>query len=121
MVDKCVFCEKDFFINAELVYARKDKFPVSLGHSLVIPKRHVSTWFDMTEEEQHEAIRLIDQIKDCLDKEYEPDGYNIGINCGDAAGQSVPHAHIHVIPRYKGDMDDPKGGVRGVIPGKQKY
>jgi diadenosine tetraphosphate (Ap4A) HIT family hydrolase len=75
----------------------------------------------MTKEEQRESVLLIDQVKEYLDKEYAPDGYNIGINCGDTAGQSVPHAHIHVIPRYKGDMHDPKGGVRGVIPEKQKY
>jgi diadenosine tetraphosphate (Ap4A) HIT family hydrolase len=87
----------------------------------VIPKRHVETWFDMTPEEQKAAFRLVDQVKQYLDNEYTPDGYNIGINCGEAAGQSVAHAHIHIIPRYKNDMENPRGGVRGVIPEKQQY
>ena len=117
----CPFCNEQTLMENDLTYARVDKFPVSPGHTLVIPKRHAETWFDMTEEEQHDALRLIDQVKQHLDKEYAPDGYNIGMNCGEAAGQSVPHAHIHVIPRYQGDMENPRGGVRGVIPDKQTY
>jgi len=117
----CPFCECDSIIDGELAYARYDKFPVSKGHCLIIPKRHVKTWFDMSKEEQTEAFELIDQIKALLDEKYSPDGYNIGMNCGEAAGQTIPHAHLHVIPRYKGDMENPRGGVRGVIPEKQSY
>ena len=117
----CPFCEFECVIEGELVYARRDKYPVSEGHTLVIPKRHVATWFDMTVDEQSEAFALINQVKTLVDKQFAPDGYNIGMNCGEAAGQTVPHAHIHVIPRYQGDMQNPSGGVRGVIPEKQSY
>lgn len=117
----CTFCEFEMIMEYELVYARYDKYPVSKGHILIIPKRHVETWFDMSKEEQVEAFELIDQVKQVLDEKYSPDGYNIGMNCGETAGQTVPHAHIHVIPRYRGDMADPRGGVRGVIPDKQSY
>jgi len=117
----CPFCEYDPVIDGTLVYVRYDIYPVSKGHCLVMPKRHVETWFDLNKEEQAEAFELIDQVKARLDKEYAPDGYNIGFNCGEAAGQTIPHAHIHVIPRYKGGMENPRGGVRGVIPEKQNY
>ena len=117
----CPFCDFETVMEGALVYARYDKFPVSQGHCLIIPKRHVETWFDMTKEEQIEALDLIDKVKAILDEKYSPDGYNIGMNCGEAAGQTIPHAHIHVIPRYKGDMNNPRGGVRGVIPDKQSY
>ena len=117
----CLFCDCDSIIESALLYVRSDKFPVSGGHCLVIPKRHVETWFDMSKEEQTEALELIDQVKAMLDEKYSPDGYNIGMNCGESAGQTVPHAHIHVIPRYNGDMENPRGGVRGVIPEKQSY
>ena len=117
----CPFCQLEAVIDGELAYVRNDKFPVSNGHCLIIPKRHVETWFDMTKEEQKEAFELIDKVKAMLDEKYAPDGYNIGMNCGETAGQTIPHAHIHVIPRYKGDMDNPRGGVRGVIPEKQNY
>lgn len=117
----CPFCESECVIEGEAIYTRLDKFPVSKGHTLVIPKRHVETWFDMSKDEQAEAFELIEQVKQVLDEKYSPDGYNIGMNCGETAGQTVPHAHIHVIPRYRGDMADPRGGVRGVIPDKQSY
>ena len=117
----CPFCEFDVVLESGLAYVRYDKFPVSEGHCLIIPKRHVETWFDMTKEEQKEVFELIDQVKTLLDEKYSPEGYNIGMNCGEVAGQTVPHAHIHVIPRYKGDMDNPRGGVRGVISEKQNY
>jgi diadenosine tetraphosphate (Ap4A) HIT family hydrolase len=117
----CPFCDFEIIIEASLVYARYDKFPVSKGHCLIIPKRHVETWFDMSKEEQAGAFELIDKVKALIDDRYSPDGYNIGMNCGETAGQTIPHAHIHVIPRYKGDTDNPRGGVRGVIPEKQSY
>ncbi len=117
----CPFCEQDSIFDGNLLYARYDKYPVSEGHCLIVPKRHVETWFDLTREEQTEAFELIDKVKALLDEKYVPDGYNIGMNCGETAGQTIPHAHIHVIPRYIGDMKDPRGGVRGVIPEKQSY
>ncbi|NOK04045.1 DEAD/DEAH box helicase family protein [Myxococcus xanthus] len=102
-------------------FAIRDGFPVSPGHTLVIPRRRVATWFDATTEEQRAIFELVDEVKRGLDGELHPDGYNIGINVGAAAGQTVLHLHVHVIPRFQGDMDDPRGGVRHVIPGKGNY
>jgi len=98
-----------------------DKFPVSEGHCLVIPQRVYSNYFDSTEEEIAALNQLVFETKLFLDEKYQPSGYNVGINCGEDAGQTVNHVHIHVIPRYKGDVTNPEGGVRGVIPDKQKY
>lgn len=119
---KCPFCSRneDVLSNA-LAHARYDKYPVSDGHLLVIPNRHVSSYFDLTAEERIAMFELLDEARVLLDKDRKPDGYNIGINVGEAAGQSVWHVHAHLIPRYTGDTDDPRGGVRGVIPEKQKY
>ena len=102
-------------------FALLDRFPVSPGHTLVIPRRLVATWFEATSEEQKALLELVTQVKLRLDEERHPDGFNVGINVGEAAGQTVMHLHVHVIPRYCGDMDDPRGGVRGVIPAKQNY
>ena len=98
-----------------------DKFPVSKGHCLIIPLRVYSNYFDSTLEEREALHELVFKTKLFLDEKYQPNGYNIGINCGEDAGQTVNHVHIHVIPRYKGDVARPEGGVRGVIPNKQKY
>lgn len=118
----CPFCTPlEPILRNELAYARFDKYPVSNGHILVVPHRHVSDFFELTLDERAAVFELIDKTKVLLDKEHQPDGYNIGINVGEAAGQTVWHVHVHVIPRYKGDIDDPRGGVRGVIPDKQKY
>ncbi len=104
-----------------LAFAIRDAFPVSPGHSLVIPRRVVTTWWDATSAEQHAIIDLLDAVKRRVDAEFTPDGYNIGVNAGEAAGQTVPHLHVHLIPRYEGDIDDPRGGVRHVIPGMGNY
>ena len=98
-----------------------DGFAVSKGHTLVVPRRVVPYFFDMTEKEKKACFELIDYMKKKLDKLYAPDGYNIGVNTGEAAGQTVWHAHIHLIPRYKGDHPKPRGGVRAVIPEKADY
>lgn len=98
-----------------------DNFPVSEGHSLIIPKRVYSSYFDSTEEELKGFDELIFQTKDYLDKKFKPQGYNVGVNCGLVSGQTIDHVHIHLIPRYENDVEDPRGGVRGVIPSKQKY
>ncbi len=118
----CPFCASNkYILSNDLAYARYDKYPVNDGHLLIIPFRHVSDFFDLTKDERNAMFELVDEAKILLDKKYKPDGYNIGINVGEAAGQTVWHVHVHVIPRYKDDMEDPRGGVRGVIPGKQKY
>ena len=98
-----------------------DGYPVSPGHALIIPKRHVASYFDLTNHEREAMNVMLQYVKLKVDERYHPDGYNIGINVNEAAGQSVFHVHMHLIPRYKGDVENPKGGVRGVIPGKQKY
>jgi diadenosine tetraphosphate (Ap4A) HIT family hydrolase len=120
----CPFCILDparILAEDELCVIYKDGFPVSPGHTVVIPKRHFPTLFDATEAEQLAMLRALNQAKTLLDELHHPDGYNIGINQGVAGGQSVPHLHIHVIPRYLGDKADPKGGVRWVLPEKAKY
>jgi len=118
----CPFCDKaNYEREGDLAFTKTDSYPVSKGHTLVIPKRHISSYFECTDDERLELWSLVEQVKTLLDSVFEPDGFNIGINIGAAAGQTVPHMHIHVIPRYSGDMDDPRGGVRGVIPDKQKY
>jgi len=121
----CVFCElqgkRPYFYEDEFVFAIEDAFPVSRGHTLIIPKRHVPTYFDATEPERRAISEAIVKVKQLLDRSYQPDGYNIGINCGEAAGQTVMHLHVHVIPRYRGDEPHPRGGVRGVIASKKTY
>jgi diadenosine tetraphosphate (Ap4A) HIT family hydrolase len=118
----CPFCgEPEFIIDNELAFASYDSYPVSAGHCLITPRRHVAEYFEATAEEKAAIWALVDEMKITIDRDYNPDGYNIGVNIGKAAGQSVPHIHIHMIPRYWGDVENPKGGVRGVIPHKQKY
>ncbi|MDA9949805.1 HIT family protein [Paracoccaceae bacterium] len=119
--------ESPFLNNRERVLENEfgfviyDGFPVSEGHCLIVPYRVYSDYFESTEDEVVGLQKLIIETKKLLDKKFQPNGYNVGINCGEVAGQTVPHVHIHLIPRYKGDMDNPRGGVRGVIPSKQKY
>lgn len=98
-----------------------DGFPVSSGHSLVIPKRHIGSFFEVTHVERLALLELLDKAKGLAAQRNRPDGYNIGINDGAAAGQTVPHLHIHLIPRFEGDLGDPRGGVRWVIPSKADY
>jgi len=107
----------------DLAFAIYDKFPVSKGHALVISKRLIATWFDASGAEQAAMMSLVGEVQRSLDERLHPrpDGYNIGFNIGVAAGQTVPHVHIHVIPRYHGDVTDPAGGIRHVIPGKANF
>ena len=104
-----------------LAFAIRDGFPVTEGHTLVITRRLVASWFEASAEERLAVMALVDEVKTALDQEFAPAGYNVGFNAGTAAGQTVMHLHVHVIPRYLGDMDDPRGGVRHVIPGKGNY
>lgn len=116
----CIFCQDlEIFYEDDNWKVTFDKFPVSKGHCLIIPKRHCETYFDLNDIELEDLSFVIKTIKIYLDAKYHPDGYNIGCNCGEIAGQTVNHCHIHIIPRYKGDVANPEGGVRGVIPHKQ--
>lgn len=99
----------------------RDAFPVSPGHSLVIPKRHFGSYFETTDSERAAMQALLVEAKRVVDAEFRPQGYNIGVNDGAAAGQTVPHLHVHLIPRYAGDLADPRGGVRWVIPDRADY
>jgi len=120
----CPFCEPHAsrrFHEGEGIVGLWDGFPVAAGHALLVPKRHVATWFDATPEEQHELVDGIAEAKRVIETQHQPDGYTVGINIGEAAGQTVFHLHLHVIPRYFGDVSAPRGGVRGVIPSKQSY
>ncbi len=120
----CPFCILDHSrIIAENKYAVAiyDGFPVSPGHCLIIPKRHFASFFEATKEEQIALLDLLSEIKELLTREHSPDGFNVGINVGEAAGQTVMHLHIHLIPRYVGDQPDPRGGVRWIFPEKADY
>ena len=129
MID-CPFCpeiiggklsdERIFAFSADF-NAIYDGFPISQGHALIIPKRHIQFFSDLNRAESSDLIDMIHYIKEILDDEFNPDAYNIGINDGPAAGQTMPHLHVHVIPRYKDDVYDPRGGVRWIIPTKAKY
>ena len=123
--ETCPFCNIDSdrvtLLENETVYALLDKFPVSQGHTLIIPKRHCADYFDLTFKEQSDCWLMVNETKALLTAQYHPDGYNVGINIGASAGQTIFHVHIHLIPRYTGDVEDPRGGVRGVIPLKKNY
>lgn len=120
----CPFCtlpDARVVEENEFAVLIRDGYPVSPGHSLVIPKRHVGSFFEVTAAERAALLALLDKAKDLVERDHTPAGYNIGINDGAAAGQTVPHLHIHLIPRYTGDQEDPRGGVRWVIPDKADY
>ena len=124
MSEDCPFCRPAadrLFHLGENVLGIWDFYPVSPGHALLVPKRHIASWFEATAEEQRELFGAIDVARSAIEQTHRPDGFNVGVNIGAAAGQTVPHLHIHVIPRYSGDMADPRGGVRGVIPQMQNY
>ena len=121
---ECVFCDiikdnKEVIFESDLCVAFFDSHPVSVGHMLIIPKRHCETYFELTKEEMNDMFLLSKRIKEYLNQEYQPDGYNVGFNCKEAAGQTVMHAHMHVIPRYKGDVENPRGGVRKAVSSKK--
>ena len=107
--------------ESEFAVAFLDGFPITQGHTLVIPKRHVASLFELSEEEQAAVWRLVAHVRAKLVIEIQPDGFNIGLNDGTAAGQTVMHAHVHIIPRRKGDTADPRGGVRLIFPDKARY
>ena len=116
----CVFCsilnanegDRKFVHETEFFFAIHDRFPVNRGHTLIIPKRHVASFFDLTQDEFTALKPMIDSVKEKLDAEFKPDAYNMGINIGKWAGQTVFHVHVHLIPRYRGDVDHAAGGIR---------
>ena len=121
----CLFCNinsKDLIFDNEFAFASFDSYPVSKYHSLIVPKRHILDYFELTNDELLACNDLIKKIKKKIQNEDKTvDGFNIGTNSGVVAGQSIMHCHLHLIPRRKGDVDNPQGGVRGVIPLKQHY
>jgi diadenosine tetraphosphate (Ap4A) HIT family hydrolase len=119
----CPFCniEREIILETEMSFAIYDGFPVNDGHALIIPKRHTANYFDLSLEEQKDCIELLNRVKGIVQEKYNPSGFNVGININEAAGQTVPHVHIHLIPRYEGDVEEPRGGVRGVVPERKNY
>ena len=124
MSPPCPFCalpRDRILFESELALCFRDGFPVSPGHTLIIPRRHVASFFEITDTERTDLMSLLAAARAELESQFHPAGYNVGINDGAAAGQTVAHLHIHLIPRYAGDRDDPRGGVRWVIPDKAVY
>ena len=121
----CIFCKidkKNIIFENDYAYASYDSYPVSKFHSLIIPKRHISDFFELKENELVSCYEIIRHVKAVIEKKDKlVKGFNIGTNAGLISGQTIMHCHIHVIPRRKGDVDNPQGGVRGVIPLKQHY
>jgi len=120
----CPFCSLSndrIWLANDLAMAFKDGFPISEGHTLVVPRRHLGSIFDATPEETTAIWELVGLVRAKLVEELHPDAFNIGVNDGTAAGQTVMHGHIHVIPRYRGDVADPRGGIRWMFAGKAKY
>ena len=112
---------RDLILETTSIFAIYDKFPVSKGHALIIPKNLISNYFDLSNEEQIHCWKVVNEVKKLLQKEFNPDGFNVGININEDAGQTISHCHIHIIPRYKNDIENPRGGIRGVIPSKKDY
>jgi ATP adenylyltransferase len=122
--NKCIFCDwssREILVEDEHAVAFFDAFPVNPGHVLIVPKKHVADYFDLEPALQQACMKLLNQAKVLIQERYNPEGFNIGINAGAAAGQTIFHVHLHLIPRYLGDMPDPRGGVRGVIPDRRSY
>ena len=120
----CPFCtltESRVRLQSALAVGVDDAYPVAPGHTLIVPRRHVGSYFQLNRDERAAMHELLDQAQSELRERLRPDAYTIGINDGPAAGQSIPHVHIHLIPRFHGDRDNPRGGVRWVLPDKADY
>lgn len=123
-VMECLFCilpDSRVWFDQGSVFVCRDAYPISPGHTLVIPKRHVKSLFELEGDEREDLFQALSRAKDLLVSEMKPDGFNVGINDGVAAGQTVFHLHVHLIPRYYGDSEDPRGGIRWIFPDKAKY
>ncbi len=127
MTSNCPFCQivadesRDLLFDGEFFAAFYDKYPVNRGHALLVPRQHLLTPAEIPADKGQNLIEALNELRNLLQERYDPDGFNIGLNEGEAAGQSIEHLHWHLIPRYRGDVEEPLGGVRGVIPEKQKY
>jgi ATP adenylyltransferase len=125
LTEDCLFCNKkkqNILYSTKSIYVVRDSFPVTKYHSLIIPHRHISNFFDLNKDELKDlSDTLKKERQSLLNLDKEISGFNVGVNVGKNAGQSIMHCHIHLIPRRKGDIENPRGGVRGVIPSKQKY
>ncbi len=122
--DPCPFCQPDSTLvlrESEHAFALQDAFPVAPGHTLVVPRRHVASFFDLDPLEQADLLNLLIAVRNELAEQHRPDAFNLGLNDGEAAGQTIPHCHWHVIPRQAGDVADPRGGVRWVLPERAVY
>ena len=121
----CPFCARilagETVADSALAAAFADAFPVSRGHTLVVPRRHVAGYFELTTDEQAALWQLVSAVQRKLERDHHPDGYTLGVNAGAAAGQTVDHVHVHVIPRFRGDVADPRGGVRWVLGARARY
>lgn len=121
---ECPFCKISaawVSLANDVAFVQRDGYPVSKGHTLIIPRRHVESFFDCTAEERQGLLSLLVQAKEQLDEQCQPDGYNVGINDGQTADQTVMHLHIHLVPRYTGNCADPRGGIRWIFPEKANY
>ncbi len=121
----CVYCDRiasgDLLLESKLSAAFPDAFPVSPGHTLIVPRRHVLDYFALDDAEQLTIWKMLPDVKCLIERDHTPQGYNIGLNIGEAAGQTIGHVHLHVIPRYLGDVPDPRGGIRWVVPSRAAY
>ena len=122
-VTDCPFCnpDRELITESATAFAIWDKYPVNEGHALIIPKRHTANYFDLSFREQSACWFMLNFVKEVVRSEFDPPGFNVGINVNETAGQTVPHVHVHLIPRYEGDLENPEGGVRGVIPERRGY
>jgi len=125
MSKPCVFCEKvdnnDVLYQNQLAACFRDGFPISNGHTLIIPKDHIQDYFELSKETKEAMNELVELARKDLIEEVNPDAFNFGLNSGPAAGQTVGHAHLHLIPRFEGDVEDPRGGIRWIVSDKAKY
>ncbi len=121
----CIFCnpepDRTLITESATFYSIYDKYPVNNGHALLIPKRHITSYFDINFNENYASFLMLKKVREILQVNYNPDGFNIGVNVGASAGQTIEHLHIHMIPRYKGDCENPVGGIRNIFPEKSNY
>lgn len=120
----CPFCaldQREFLLASDHAIAIADAFPIARGHALIIPRRHVFSIFELPEEEYADVWRLVRRVRETLSSWWNIDGFTVGVNDGEAAGQTVLHAHVHVIPRHTGDVADPRGGIRWILPARAQY
>ncbi len=121
----CVFCARaaagDVTASNELAVAVPDAFPLSPGHTLIVSRRHEADYFALTRDEQAALWTLVNTLRERLVRERRPDGFNVGVNVGAAGGQTIGHVHVHLIPRYAGDVEDPRGGIRWILPANAPY